>query len=67
MQTPTLVTIFILSVINSKSPMVHCVVFIENSFYIEHEMFNPLVLAENCVLTCLHAPEYETFWRLEKI
>lgn len=67
MQPPTLVTNFIFSVINSKFPMVHCIIFIENSFYFEHEMYNPLVLAENRVLTCIHAPEYETFWRLEKI
>lgn len=47
----TLLTIFILPGINSKFSMTFCNVFLWNKLHLEYEM----LLAEDCLLTCLHA------------
>ena len=65
-QLTVLVTIFILSMINSKYPMVYSALSSSRPNSPLNTKCTSLLLAENCLLTCLHAIEYETFLRWEK-
>lgn len=60
------IIIFILSMINSKYPMVYSALSSSRPNSPLNTKCTSLLLAENCLLTCLHAIEYEAFLRWEK-